>query len=204
MTLAGCTVHKAMEIATIDESAVVTAARDGDQSAFGVLVRQYQRRAYAVAYSVVGNREDSLELAQESFVRAYRAIDRFDPTKPFYPWLYRIVKNTCFNHLKKKKRRAETSLDKLMAAGYDAQDSSRNPQDMAELGDLKRAVHAAMELLTADQQEIIRLRHFLELSYSEIAACLDIPQGTVMSRLHGARKQLRCVMQGATGVGVNT
>lgn len=192
-----------MEIITIDESAIVTAARDGDQSAFGELVHQYQRRAYAVAYSVVGNREDSLELAQESFVRAYRAIDRFDTTKPFYPWLYRIVKNTCFNHLKKKKRRAETSLDKLMAAGYDAKDTARNPQDAAELGDLKRSVHAAMEKLTADQQEIIRLRHFLELSYSEIADCLDIPQGTVMSRLHSARKQLRRVIEEATEVGVN-
>ena len=203
MLLAGCTVRNAMKIATIYESAVVTAARDGDQSAFRVLVRQYQRRAYGVAYSVVGNRDDSLELAQESFVRAYRSMDRFDPTKPFYPWLYRIVKNTCFNHLKKKNRRGETSLDKLIESGYDAKDSARNPQDMAEIGDLKRAVHAAMEHLTADQQEIIRLRHFIELSYSEIVECLDIPQGTVMSRLHAARKHLRRIMEGAAELTVN-
>ena len=120
-----------------------------------------------------------------------------------YPWLYRIVKNTCFNHLKKKKRRGETSLDMLMESGYDAKDSARNPQDMAEIGDLKRAVHAAMEHLTADQQEIIRLRHFIDLSYSEIAECLDIPQGTVISRLHGARKQLRRVTEEVNRVGVN-
>ena len=75
--------------------------------------------------------------------------------------------------------------------------------DLAELGDLKRAIHAAMEHLIADQQEIIRLRHFIELSYSEIAECLDIPQGTVMSRLHAARKQLRRIMEGATELTVN-
>jgi RNA polymerase sigma-70 factor (ECF subfamily) len=88
-------------------------------------------------------------------------MDRFDPTKPFYPWLYRIVKNTCFNHLKKKKRGAETSLEKLMESGYDARDMGPNLEDVAELGELKRSLRLAMEQLTEDQREIIRLRHFL-------------------------------------------
>jgi RNA polymerase sigma-70 factor (ECF subfamily) len=130
-------------------------------------------------------------------------MDRFDPTKPFYPWLYRIVKNTCFNHLKKKKRGAETSLEKLMESGYDARDMGPNPEDVAELGELKRSLRLAMEQLTEDQREIIRLRHFLELSYSEIAERLEIPQGTVMSRLHGARKRLRGIVEDATEAGVN-
>ncbi|MDQ1256105.1 MAG: hypothetical protein QG656_701, partial [Candidatus Hydrogenedentes bacterium] len=77
------------DAATFDEAAAVLDARAGDQAAFGALVTAYQRKAYAVAYSLVGNREDALELAQEAFASAYKAMRRFDATMPFYPWLYR-------------------------------------------------------------------------------------------------------------------
>ncbi len=183
-----------MEAGTINEVEILAAAQRGDKAAFGVLVRQYQRRAYGAAYSLVGNREDSLELAQEAFVKAFRSMGRFDASRPFYPWLYRIVRSTCLNHLKKKKRRGESSLEGMMEKGFDARAAGRGPREIAELGDLKRAIHCALAELSQEQQEIIRLRHFLELSHSEIAQCLDIPRGTVMSRLHGARKRLRSAM----------
>jgi RNA polymerase sigma-70 factor (ECF subfamily) len=184
-----------MESITFDEAAVLVAARDGDRAAFSTLVQQYQRRAYAAAYSFAGNREDAQELSQEAFVKAYKAMERFDTHMPFYPWLYRIIKNTCLNHLKKKKRHGEISLDAMMDSGYDVKDGERTPDGYAELDDLKRALRSAMTRLTPEQQEILRLRHFLEMSYSEIAASLEIPQGTVMSRLHGARKSLRRLME---------
>jgi len=193
-----------METTTFNETAAVSAACNGDRKAFGRLVRAYQRRAYAVAYSFVGNRDDALELAQESFVRAYRAMDRFDAEMPFYPWLYRIVRNTCLNHIKKRKRRGETSLDQMMESGYDAREQGRGPEELAHLDDTKRAVHEAMATLSEDQREILRLRHFLEMSYAEIAKCLNIPQGTVMSRLHGARKSLRKAMEHRQSELVNT
>jgi len=179
----------------IDERATLVAARNGDQAAFGTLVHAYQRRAYAAAYSFVGNRDDALELAQEGFVRAYKAMSRFDTQMPFYPWLYRIIKNACLNHLKKKRRRGEYSLDSMMQSGFDAVHKGRDPKEAAQLEDLKRSIVQAMDRLTADQQEILRLRHFLEMSYAEIADCLDIPAGTVMSRLHAARKRLRKVIE---------
>ncbi len=184
-----------MEAPLFDERAAILAARNGDQTAFGGLVRAYQRRAYAVAYSYVRNREDAMELSQEAFVRAYRAIDRFDVRLPFYPWLYRIVKNTCLNHLKKKKRRGETSLDQMMESGYDVRDGGRGPAGAAELGDTKHVIQEAMATLSPEHQEILKLRHFLEFSYSEIAGRLEIPQGTVMSRLHAARKSLRRALE---------
>jgi len=179
----------------IDESATVVAARNGDRGAFGALVREYQRRAYAVSYGFVGNREDALELSQEAFARAFRAMNRFDPTMPFYPWLYRIIRNTCLNHLKKKRRHGETSLDGLMESGFDVCGGSRNPLQAAELDDLRRCLQQALTQLSPEHQEILRLRHFLELSYEEIAQCLEIPAGTVMSRLHAARKSLRRIVE---------
>ncbi|MBI2433225.1 MAG: sigma-70 family RNA polymerase sigma factor [Candidatus Hydrogenedentes bacterium] len=184
-----------MNTSTMDETALLLAARKGDRTAFGALVKLYQRRAYAAAFSIVGNSEDALEIAQEAFVRAFRAMHRFDPKMPFYPWLYRIIRNICYNHLRRRSRHGEISLQEMMENGYDPCDNGRTPEEHAELDDLKRSIRGAMAQLTPEHREILRLRHFLELSYAEIAECLKIPQGTVMSRLHAARKALRQVIE---------
>ncbi len=180
---------------TVEEHAVILAAHKGDRAAFGDLVHAYQRRAFAAAYSILGNRDEAMEVAQESFIRAYKGIHRFDTTMPFYPWLYRIVKNTSLNHIKKKKRRGESSLDSMMETGFDVTAASRGPRGEVELDDLQLSIRDAMAELSEDQREILKLRHFMELSYLEIADLLDIPKGTVMSRLHGARKALKRVIE---------
>ncbi len=186
--------NRTMDAATFDEVQALADAQKGDRGAFGALVRAYERRAYAIAYSFVGNREDALELAQDSFARAYKAMPRFKVGMPFYPWLYRIIKNTCLNHLKKRRRRGETSLDGLMESGFDVAHSGENPQRDAELGDLRGEIASAMRELSPEHREILMLRHFQELSYAEIAQCLGVPKGTVMSRLHAARKGLRATL----------
>ncbi len=180
-----------MDTPTSDDAEVLLRACEGDRNAFGALVKAYERRAYAVAYGFVHNRDDALELAQEAFARAYRAMPRFDAELPFYPWLYRIIKNTCINHLKKRKRRGETSLDGLLAAGFDAAQAVQNPVTDAQLGDVRSAIALAMATLSSNHREILMMRHFQDLSYTEIAQCLDVPKGTVMSRLHAARIALR-------------
>jgi RNA polymerase sigma-70 factor (ECF subfamily) len=183
--------HEMVDTTTWDEAAVLGDACLGDRHAFGVLVRQYQRQAYAIAYSFVGNREDALELAQESFARAYKAMDRFDSSLPFYPWLYRIIKNTCLNHLKKRNRRGEVSLEGMQETGFDVASATEAPDNSMHRLELKAQLAEALTTLPEDHREILVLRHFQELSYREIAECLGIPQGTVMSRLHAARKNLR-------------
>jgi RNA polymerase sigma-70 factor (ECF subfamily) len=178
-----------------DEQALLAAAARGDRGAFGALVQCYQRRAYAVAYSYVRNRDDAMELAQESFARAFRAIRGFRGERPFYPWLYRIIRNACLNHLKRKRRRSEESLDRLVEAGFDVAARQAGPGDKVEIGELRERIWEALEQLTPAQREILRLRHLLEFSYAEIAETLGIPQGTVMSRLHAARRSLRAVLE---------
>lgn len=186
---------KDMDATTFNEAMAVAQARDGDTLAFEALVRAYQRRAYSVAYGFVGNRDDALELAQESFARAYRAIHRFDARMPFYPWLYQIVRNTCLSHLKKKRRHGEVSLDSLVESGYEPTDGGTGPLHSAEVQELRRSIAEALGRLSPEHREIIVLRHLQELSYTEIAECLGIPKGTVMSRLHAARQNLRAVLQ---------
>jgi RNA polymerase sigma-70 factor (ECF subfamily) len=186
----------------MEEAAVLAAARKGDRAAFAELVKTHQRRAYATAYSYVGNRDDALDVAQDAFVRAFRAMHRFDPEMPFFPWLAQIIRNTSLNHLKRKRRRGEQSLDALVEEGYDAREDGRGPGGEAELADLKRHLRDAMQKLTPDQQEIIRLRHMMDLSYTEISATLGVPQGTVMSRLYSARKNLKLALE-ELGAGAN-
>ena len=178
-----------------EEISILIGAQQGDRAAFGKIVKTYQKKAYAIAYGFVGNREDALEMAQEAFAKAYKAIARFDTDLPFYPWLYRIVKNTCLNHIKKRKRRGETSLEGLMESGYDPPSPNHTPDRHAELADIQRSIVEGLGELSEGHREIITLRHLHELSYTEISDCLDIPKGTVMSRLYAARRRLRVVME---------
>lgn len=186
-----------------EEREVLARAKRGDKAAFGTLVSQYQRRAYAAAYALVGNRDDAIDLAQDAFVRAFRAMNRFDSQMPFYPWLHRIVRNTCLNHLKRRNRRGETSLDAMMESGFDAREDGHTPHEAALAADQRGAILAAMAGLSEQQREILKLRHMLELSYTEIAQCLGIPVGTVMSRLHGARKALKEALETAQAEEMN-
>ena len=179
----------------INEASVVQAAREGSRTAFGELVKLYQKRAYGIAYGFVRNRDDALEIAQESFAKAYKAMDRFDTDLPFYPWLYRIVKNTCLNHIKKRQRRGETSLDALRESGFQVKSTKHGPDHGAALSELQQCIASSLESLSEEHREIVVLRHVHEHSYKEIAEFLDIPQGTVMSRLHAARNRWRDVLQ---------
>ncbi len=183
-----------MTLTVSDDVSFIEQARRGDRAAFGELVKRYQRRAYSAAYGLVGNRDDALELAQESFVKAYRAMGRFNAEMPFYPWLHRIVRNTCLNHLKKRARRGESSLDAMTADGVDFATPNLSPDETAGADELRRSLARSMKRLSAPHREILSLRHVDELSYEEISQALEVPKGTVMSRLHAARRALRDAM----------
>jgi RNA polymerase sigma-70 factor (ECF subfamily) len=174
-------------------------ARRGDIRAFEALVERYKERAYMVALGFVGSPEDALDLSQDAFVRAFRAMATFRQGAPFYPWFYAILRNTCFNHLRKVRTRAETSLDAAQESGFDVADRSPGPAESAERAELKRIVALELRSLDPAHREIILLRHFEGLSYKEIADVLGCPMGTVMSRLYAARKALGARLAGRLG-----
>jgi RNA polymerase sigma-70 factor (ECF subfamily) len=171
-----------------DEVRAIAACQKGDRDAYEVIVRRYAARAVGVARTILRDAALAEDVAQEAFVRAFRAIRRFKLSEPFYPWLYRILKNVCLTRLKRR-RRIEASLD-----AEDAPPVAGPPSDPAvKLGrtELRATIDAAMAQLSEAHREILHLAHFEELSYKEIAACLSIPIGTVMSRLWAARQALR-------------
>lgn len=142
------------------------------------------QHGYVVAYRILGNPEAARDACQEAATRALSSRHRYDASRPFYPWFYRILKNHCLDRLAKRKRSA--SVGSPEALGADAIAEGQLVDD-----ERARAVSRAIEELSEEHREIIELRHFSDLSYEEIAELLECPVGTVMSRLYRARKRMR-------------
>lgn len=170
------------------------------KEAFEAVVRKYMKRAYFIALGLVGNREDALELSQEAFFRAYCNLDKFRPNARFFPWFYQILRNLCFNHLRKVKGRQTCSLDEL---GDQKLDSVANPcfdpETVAQRNETKDRLWKAISQLDPKHREVIVLRHFQFLSYEQIAQALFCNKGTVMSRLYYARKRLKEILDTTKG-----
>jgi RNA polymerase sigma-70 factor (ECF subfamily) len=174
------------------ETALVAQARKGDARAFGSLVERHMRRAYFAALGLVGSHEDALDLSQEAFARAFRARRSLDPTKPFYAWLYTILRRLCFNFLRdtgSRRRKLAAASDWLVDAAA-ARSQEADPERSARAGEIRERVLAALEELPDREREMLVLREFEGLKYREIADLLGVPIGTVMSRLYGARRRL--------------
>lgn len=153
--------------------------------AFHALVDAHFHRIHRAALGFLGKPEEAREVAQEALLKAHRAREAYDPTLPFYPWLYRILKNTCLDAIARRRHRATPGLDaeRVGADGPSSVDRIATAEEV-------RALWRAMETLPEEHKEILNLRHFQDLAYDEIAEVLAIPRGTVMSRLFRARRAL--------------
>lgn len=182
-----------VEPAEASEEELLRRCRAGDKGAFGPIVRRYAGRAIGVATLMLGNREDALDASQEAFVRAWRAIGRFDPSRPFYPWYAAILRNVCVNRLRRRGRRPTAPLFDGQAR---AERDSSSPVLLAERNERRDRIWRAVQSLETYHREAIVHYHFEGMSYKQIAAALGVPVGTVMSRLHYARRALREKLQG--------
>lgn len=189
-----------MESLCQDEVTVMERCQRGSKEAFEAVVRRYMKDAYFIALGLVGNREDALDLSQEAFIHTYRNIKRFNPDRKFFPWFYQILRNLCFNHLKKardeRRRFAERFGDQEIER--DAGDLF-TPDVVAERNETKDRVWKAIGRLDDKHREVIILRHFRSLSYEQIAQNLFCGKGTVMSRLYYARKRLKEILDSQKG-----
>ncbi|MCC7538832.1 MAG: sigma-70 family RNA polymerase sigma factor [Deltaproteobacteria bacterium] len=183
-----------------EDRQLVRRAQQGDRKAFQVLVVRYQRRAYAVAFGIVKNRQDALDVLQEAFIKVHRYIGSFQGTSSFYTWLYRIVVNLAIDHKRKEPRGRGTEFDERV--GRDeaevAGDGSLlpkvlggNPGKVMARKELMQKLEEAMEQLPPYHRAVILMREIEGLSYEEMAKALDVPKGTIMSRLFHARRKLQ-------------
>jgi RNA polymerase sigma factor (sigma-70 family) len=171
-----------------DEAELVSRARRGDQAAFGALVDAFADVAFRTAYLITGDATEAEDAAQEAFVKAYRALDRFREGSPFRPWMLRIVGNTARNRRRSAGRQLGLRL-RAQAAAPTAQ-AVPSAEAAAVRDERRRELLDAINALPADDRLVIGARYFLDLSEAEIAALVGVAQGTVKSRLFRARRRL--------------
>ena len=177
------------------DAQAIRLCQQGHREAYGFLVERYKERAYYSALGILGSHEAALDISQDAFVRAFRAIKRFESGKKFFTWYYQILRNLCLNFIRDKKRHARSfseiddyEINKLT-------DDTGDASVLAEQNELRQALWQAMDEIKPKEREIIMLKEFQDLSYKEIAEILDIPIGTVMSRLYNARQALKAKIE---------
>ncbi|RUL88296.1 sigma-70 family RNA polymerase sigma factor [Tautonia sociabilis] len=184
---------------TDDDQPLVEAARAGRAEAFGELVKRHQDRLYPTLLRLTGSAEDAQDLLQESFLRAYKKLGRFRGGSSFYTWLYRLAVNLALSH--RRRRKGPVRLSELRGEGAaplepPADPTRSDPTLPAEQAEREAIIQAALDALAPDHRAVVVLKEFDGLRYEEIAATLGVPVGTVRSRLHRARRELRDRLSG--------
>jgi RNA polymerase sigma-70 factor (ECF subfamily) len=175
------------------DAELIQAAQANDHVAFETLVRRYSERAYRAAYRVVRDQQGAEEVLQEALIKAYRALPRFEARSSFYTWLYRITVNLALDRRRRGKRAPAVEWDDAIAHEIDPRSTLSEPADpeVASLRlEVRELVAEGIQQLPDGQREVLLLREVDGLSYEEIAETMQISKGTVMSRLHYARKKM--------------
>jgi len=175
----------------MEENRLVEQSKQGDEEAFGVLVKKYKTKVFNLAYSFTRDRETADDLAQEVFIKVYYALEKFKFKSGFGTWLYRIAVNHLKDHLRKHAKERHISLEALGREPSLSEDEIKKKEKAQEVADRKKLLYQALRSLPEKYQVILSLRDIQGHSYEEIAGILKLSPGTVDSRLHRARKMLR-------------
>lgn len=178
------------------DAELVSGAQAGDREAMQQLMERYQRRVLAVVIGMLRNPDDASEVVQEAFIKAFRNIGGFKGDSSFYTWIYRIAVNVSIDHKRKESKRSGVEFDESLPPDEDpigdgGEKLGRDPFDRVRDRELGRKIFDAIDDLTPNHRAVILLREVEGLSYDEISEVLECSIGTVMSRLHYARKKLQ-------------
>jgi RNA polymerase sigma-70 factor (ECF subfamily) len=188
---------------------LVERSRKGDQDAFRQIFERYRRRAYALALGVVHDRDAALDVVQDAFLRAYRALDGFEGTASVYTWLYRIVMNVAIDHLRKRGRQKAVDYDDAVAhleeespadtAALVPQLVRGNPAKELARREIREKIDGALATLSPNHRAVLVMREVDGLSYEEMAKVMKCSKGTIMSRLFHARKNMQRLLLAELG-----
>lgn len=177
----------------MNEAELIAQARAGSETAWGQIVQQHQQPLFRLAYLILGDMQDAEDVAQESFVRAHRYLDRFDASQPLRPWLLQIARRLAYNR-QRSLRRYWRAVGRLLddPTGHSQSHTAATGDPAAPQHDQAARLWQIVQRLRRTEQEVIYLRYFLELSTTECAIAMNIAPGTVKSRLHRALRALEC------------
>ena len=173
---------------------LVARAREGDMDAFAALVRRYEAPVVHFCARMIGSREDAQDLAQDSFIRVYRYLERLRPEAKFSTALFGIARNLTLNFLRDSGRRGRgntVSLTRDDDTEQHVADTAPRPDDTARLGEIERTIEKALAMISAEHREVLVLREIQGMDYETIGETINCPPGTVKSRIARAREQLR-------------
>ncbi len=184
-----------------EETALIDSIVSGHLSKFEILVGNYQQRIFAFLIGMLGSRQDAEDVTQETFLTAYRKLDQFERRSSFYTWLHRIAFNAAID-LQRRKKRTKNQFVSRDSTDFSepAHPQIETPATIVMAKETVSQVHRALSRLDAERRNIIALRDLQGMEYTEIASMLDLPIGTVRSRLHRARIELREILN-AMGIG---
>jgi RNA polymerase sigma-70 factor (ECF subfamily) len=170
---------------------LIEACREGEASAFDVLVDRWEDKIRGAAWRVLGSEEEARDVAQEAFLKAYRGLGGFKQEARFSSWLYQIALNLCRDRLRRRKTRASVSLEELEESGPVLVEPRPGAHEIAVRNDLAGAVRRAIAGLSSEQREVVILKEYEGLTFLEIAQALEVPVSTVKTRLYRGLGQLR-------------
>lgn len=180
----------------LDDEMLIQRAQTGDRGAFDALIHKYETRAYQYAYRLTRNQDEACDIVADSFVRIFNALGHFKGQSAFTTWMFRILTNCYLDHRKKEKNRPTTSLEAAFQTGESeferqVESPANSPHEETERAERGRRIEQAVTELPEYQRAMIVMYHAEMLSYEEISSALDLPIGTVKSRLNRARISLR-------------
>lgn len=182
------------------EAELLQRCRGGDERAYQQLVRTYQSQVFSIALRMVRSREDAEDVAQETFVRVFRSLDRYDPNRPFAAWLYTIVSRLAIDHLRRRRVRPVPLVHREPGSEeerlLDVEDPGPLPDEITSNAEEEARTDHLIQRLPPHYRIIVMLRHQQDLSYEEIAVALNLPLGTVKARIHRARALLKDMIEG--------
>jgi RNA polymerase sigma-70 factor (ECF subfamily) len=188
-------------VTQVDDKTLVTRCHAGDQEAFKELVQRYQRKVYGIAFGMLHNAEDAMDVTQEAFIRVHRYLDRFKGSSSFFTWLYRITVNLCIDHLRKEGKAQTVDYDDAVSHS-DQQEAEQlrpwsldmNPSRAMDRKELREMIDKALELLSPNHRAVILMREVEGLSYKEMSEVMRCSKGTIMSRLFHARRRMQVAL----------
>ncbi len=189
-----------MELLNQQEISLIEKSTKGDVGSFEELIQPYQKKAFNIAYRMLGNVEDASDVTQEALIKIFKSLDKYQGKSSFSTWVYSIVNNTCIDYIRKNKKTNVVYLDQELQARdgsykMEIADEMNTPEYLFEKQETQKMVQDAINQLNVDHREIIVLRDINGFSYQEIAGMLDCSEGTVKSRISRARAHLKLLLE---------
>jgi RNA polymerase sigma factor (sigma-70 family) len=187
-------------VANGEDRELVGRCLQGDERAYRDLIQRYRRQVYSLALRMVRRPEDAEDVTQETFVRMFKALDRYDPDRPFAAWIMTIASRLSIDHIRRRRRSpislfqrdSESDEERMI----DVEDPGPGPEVSAVHGEEQQRANELIESLPEHYRIVVMLRHVQDLSYDEIAEALQLPLGTVKARIHRAREMLKSRIEG--------